>query len=307
MKLLSTEKLADLCWRSSPIIILIVIIVFIVYFNSYSREGFASCEPRGNNSRPWSKQLIQQFIEFQKIRNPNVAFDIEIIQTQATEREVLYLLSSGVWPWSIEIQQLYNEAVLRDLKVQSNSHNAMNIARTIYNEFAIKQLLGWKAPEGQFITNGLYVEGTGPGDVVSESSGFGDYGVNSGLISPNVDLIRCKASLTGMERVSWSGYDGITNARKTKSVDLKNEEIPDAVQGFEFLRGVCNPCVALKNPPEYACPFTLNGDDAGEKGKYNLPIIRSIWQNLWGLKGMGLSETNKQKRLRNYTMGFRIT
>ena len=47
------------------------------------------------------------------------------------------------------------------------------------------------------------------------------------------------------------------------------------MKGFSFVKGPCDPCVALNNPADYSCPFRLNikGDDS----------ISNQWKQLWGL------------------------
>ena len=77
-----------------------------------------------------------------------------------------------------------------------------------------------------------------------------------------------------MEKISYLGYNSI-NGDKTKNVEvIENADIPKVVTGFSFLQGTCNPCVALNNPPNYSCPFSLDVGDGGD--------ISPIWQNLWG-------------------------
>ena len=41
------------------------------------------------------------------------------------------------------------------------------------------------------------------------------------------------------------------------------------------MKDACNPCVALSNPADYSCPFSI---DTG-----NGPDVSPVWQNLWGL------------------------
>ena len=217
----------------------------------------------------WSQKTVQQFLMFQKIRNPNLIFDMKQIQQQATQQEADYLLTHGVWYWSEAIQQIYTDAIIRDSTRQINPLDVMNVDRTIYNENAIKQILAFNTPEGEFIINGVLVKGTGKGNV-AESSGFGSFGINSGLISPSNDIIRCNGT-RGMQRITDDGYDGIFGLHLKKYTDIDFHELPKIIPGFSFLRNPCNPCVALNNPPDYSCPFQVR------------PKVSSIWQKLWGI------------------------
>jgi hypothetical protein len=62
---------------------------------------------------------------------------------------------------------------------------------------------------------------------------------------------------------------------------VPDAEIPKLVPGFKFLKGECNPCVALNDPANYSCPFSLNVGDGGE--------VSTIWKDLWGLVSGGSS------------------
>jgi len=52
--------------------------------------------------------------------------------------------------------------------------------------------------------------------------------------------------------------------------EIKTEDIPKEIPGFSFVKGSCNPCIALD--ADFSCPFRL-GDDS----------ISEPWQKLWNL------------------------
>jgi hypothetical protein len=76
-----------------------------------------------------------------------------------------------------------------------------------------------------------------------------------------------KKVYTGMNL--WNGY------MNTTTTEIKPEDIPKEMPGFNFVKGPCNPCVALNSPGDFSCPFKLNvkGDDS----------ISEPWKQLWNL------------------------
>jgi hypothetical protein len=86
-----------------------------------------------------------------------------------------------------------------------------------------------------------------------------------------------------MEKITNIGYDGINGTMTQNFAPVSNADIPKLVPGFKFLKGVCNPCVALDDPANYSCPFSLNVGDGGG--------VSAIWKNLWGLDGSSISES----------------
>jgi len=259
-----------------------IIFIFACINTYYHKEGFSNQASNvSSNGSSWSPQIVKQFIQFERTLNPSLVFDMKIVQQQATQKEVEILLETGMWPWSDAIKQIYESVIIRDTIRQINPLDAMNVDRTIYNETAIKGLLGWKTPEGQFLLNGVLVNTKGVGEVAQQGlTGEGTFGIESGLISQNKDLIRCGAD-GGLQRVAWDGYDGITGVKKEKIDALDYKELPSLLSGFSFIKGACDPCLALNNPSNYTCPFSMtreNGD--------GVAIVSPIWQVLWGLSGV---------------------
>jgi hypothetical protein len=60
---------------------------------------------------------------------------------------------------------------------------------------------------------------------------------------------------------------------KKGGTEIKIENIPKEVPGFSFIKGLCNPCLALD--ADFSCPFRINiqGDDS----------ISEPWHKLWNL------------------------
>ena len=215
------------------------------------KEGFTN----------WSPQLITDFKKFEKTNNPNFQFDLNIIQKQASPEEVQYLLKNGKWPWSDEVKSLYRDAIMRNSSISMDPGVALDVAQTIYNETAIKQMLSWNTKEGAFLLTGVTI------------------GHTKGLPDNINNIIRCgyNSSDDGspvMEKIVNVGYNGINGSMIQNTSEVSDADIPNLVPGFKFLKEPCNPCVALNDPANYSCPFSLNVGDGGE--------VSAIWQNLWG-------------------------
>lgn len=223
---------------------------------------------------PWSQTTIDNFEDWQNTKNPNIIFDLSNIQQQATEDEAKQLIQNGKWTWDDDTKKLFMENVQSNTMIKTNPQDALNVARTIYNQNIIKQMLSWKAKEGQFLLTGIFVDSSmnHTGDTNDNT-----YGVLSGLVSPNKNLIKCGKNTDGemvMQMTQNMGNDGITGAHNKQITDVNYNDLPNMISGFSFINSPCNPCVALNNPPDYTCPFSLSD---GKNG------VSSIWKNLWGL------------------------
>ena len=237
---------------------------FDISFNSSSTSTFV----------PWSQTTIDNFEDWQNTKNPNLIFDLSNIQQQATEDEAKQLIENGKWTWDKDTKKLFIENVQSNTMIKTSPEDALNKARTIYNQTVIKQMLSWKAKEGQFLLTGIFVDSSM--NHAGDSNG-NTYGVLSGLVSPNHNLIKCGKNTDGemvMQMTQNMGNDGITGAHNEKVTDVDYNDLPNMISGFSFINSPCNPCLALDNPPDYTCPFSLSD---GKNG------ISSIWKNLWGL------------------------
>jgi len=250
-------------------IILALALVFIILFfawNNRLKEGFT-----------WNQDTIKKFSDFEKTRNPNIIFDIPTIQQQASPEEVDTLVKTGQWPWSKAIRGFFKDRVEKDPINKIDPQDAERRARTIYNQTIMGEMLSWFEPEGQFLLNGAKVDPVLK-DGGTSDSGEGTYGLTSGLIGSNKDIIKCYSEdLKGpykMQRAHKAGYDGVNGAIQTVYSDVNDADLPGLVAGFSFLKGECNPCSALGSEPKYDCPFSLHD---GKKG------VSGIWAYLWKL------------------------
>lgn len=237
--------------------ILCLLFLIIILFNSFTKksEGFQ------NNTNKWSADLIKRYNIYQSTMNDNnVQFNLELLQQQASPEEAEILLKTGFWPWTDDLKAEYIEKVWSNPIIKIQPEYALNYAMTIYNQTAVRELLAWNTKEGHFLLYG------------------GDLGVTDGMPKDVNNTIKCSTDTNGDSIMQkqvftkmnlWNGY------MDSKTTTLNPEDIPKEMPGFSFVKGACNPCVALNSPGDFSCPFKLNvkGDDS----------ISGPWKSLWGL------------------------
>lgn len=223
-----------------------------------------------NVKNQWSERVVKEFLRVQATQNPDVIFDMDMIQFQATQREAEELINTGMWPWSQRTQDIYTDAISRLSLSKKGPLKSMNNDRTIYNERAILKMIALNDKEGQFLIQGARVESSSDAD---QYSGRGTYGIDSGLISNTNDLIQCNRGR--LERVHNAGNDGITGAQVNQLSRVDYRQLPNLVKGFTFIKQPCDPCVALNMPANYTCPFSVD-----KSGKTQNSFA---WEKLWGL------------------------
>lgn len=249
------------------VLIFIIIIISIIIFNSFIKKSKNGFQNR-LNTIPWSPDLIKRFNIYQTTVNKNaIQFDLDQLQRQASPDEAEHYLKTGYWYWPDDLKNLYIEYVWSSPIIKIDPQYALNYAMSIYNQNAIKELLAWNTKEGHFLLYG------------------GDIGVSDGIPKNLNNTIKCstdtnnnsvlkKKVYTGMNL--WNGYMNST------TTVVKPEDIPKEMPGFSFVKGPCNPCVALDSPGDFSCPFKLNikaklpsvkGDDS----------ISEPWKQLWNL------------------------
>ena len=222
----------------------------------------------------WPQQTITNFINFQKVHNPNLTFDINILQQQATAAEVQSLFENNIWPWSDDIKQMYQDAMANNWNVSVSLGSSLNTAQSIYNQTAIMELLAWNTKEGEFLIDGAVI------------------GQSANMPSNVNNIVRCSSSSSSsssssgssniLEQVIYTGYNSISGNLQSQVTPVSNSDIPSIVNGFQFLgTGSCNPCSALDYPPNYSCPFSINTGNGAS--------VSPIWQKLWGLGGSSSS------------------
>ena len=212
------------------------------------------------NVTVWSPTLVDEFVKFQKVLNPDVTYDMNIVQKQANPDEVSYLFKNNKWPWSEKVQTLYKEAVAQNSFIHVDPGISMINAQQIYNENAMKQMLSYNTKEGTFLLYGAIV------------------GHNKNLPSNINNTVMCSTNAKGdsiLEKIVYNGYDSIYGSMNTTVTEIDYNDLPSEVNGFKFLGAPCDPCVALKTSPEYTCPFALNTGNGYD--------VSPIWQMLWNV------------------------
>ena len=230
----------------------------------------------------WSKESTQDFLLIQNSINPHKVFDVNMIQAsqQASQQELDFFNKNGIWPWSQKTIELYEDSVNSNPYIRTFSGDAVNYARTIYNEAAILRIISYQTKEGQFLLNGILIKD--PSGNVNEDlpSGFGDFPYKSGLLdNRRDDIIKCnmnKDNNATLERITYTGKGGIYGEQTSKVTPVDYNELENIIPGFKFLNGPCNPCGAINESPDYSCPFQL-------KVKNKSPFISDVWQYLWNI------------------------
>jgi len=252
---------------------------FILFYQishlSYgAKEGFLVAEanvnmeldaPDGATRGPWPADLVEKFLQFQKVLNPNVVYDMKVLQKQATPEEVDHLFKHNMWPWSKKVQDLYQAAIAQNLYVSIDPGIALTDAQSIYNEKAVVELLSFQTKEGKFLINGATI------------------GHTEGLPENINNVAVCGIDSKGnsiLNKVLYTGYDGFDGHMIENITPIENKDVPSVVTGFKFLKGECNPCSALNTPSDYSCPFSLNVGDGED--------VSTVWKMLWGLNPSGM-------------------
>jgi hypothetical protein len=231
-------------------IVLLGLSVLIYWLYKYLMKS-CPCKKEGfNNSVKWSNDLINRFNIYQNTMTDNaMRYDLEVLQKNATPEEAETLLKTGYWPWSGKTKYIYMDSMWHQPIIKTNVNQALDYAMKTHNETAAKQLLSWKSKEGQFLL-------------------YGGKGIDN-----KYDTIKCSSDENNDSHVVGVIKKNFTDDYIENSERISDINIPVNMPGFNFVKGPCNPCVAIHN--DYSCPFKLNvgGDDS----------VSPIWKNLWGI------------------------
>jgi len=271
--ILITISILTLMYNINYGIIVSIFLIIIYRFSQLlkSKEGFR-----------WNKQSTQDFLQIQNTINRNIVFDVNMIQSnQASQSEVDYFNENGMWPWSQETIELYKEAVNKNIYIRTFSGDAVNYARSIYNESAILQIISLQTKEGIFLVNGVLVRDPSGNKMEDLGSGYGDFVYDSGLIENDkrLDIIKCNMNGSNggtLERTKYTGKGGIFGEQTSKITEVDYNNLEDIIPGFKFVNEPCNPCVAIGENPDYSCPFQL-------KLQNKPSFISNVWKYLWNI------------------------
>jgi len=243
--------------------LLATLLLGIIYF-FYNNNTQHTIEYFTNLDKKWPDDLVKRFIEFQRTMNPNIQFDMNIIQQQASASEAEELLKSGYWTWSPEVIKIYTEAIQNNTIIKTQPGNDIRKSQTIYNQHAIMEKLSYKTKEGSFLLHGVNI-----GTTKNMPDNLNNYAKCAIVNENGVEKMR-------MEKTEYTGYDSMNGGWIKQVTPIADSEIPNVVNGFRFKKCACNPCVALNTPTDYSCPFELNVGYGYDNS--------SIWNMLWDNK-----------------------
>ena len=266
--------------------LIVGMIILVLYrFSRLSKEGFNLNISGSFNIDEESQQMSQQdmnedFLRIQSTINKNKIFDMNKINSQASQDELEYFNKNSKWPWSQEVIKLFEEAINRNPYIRTLPEAATNYARTIYNQAAIIRVLTYQTKEGQFLLNGVLVKDPSGNKMEELPSGFGNFPYESGLLGNRVDdVIKCNMKNDNnptLERIRYTGKGGIFGEQTEKVTPVDYNDLENIIPGFSFLNKPCNPCGAVAENPDYSCAYRLRVKDKP-------PFISNIWQYLWGI------------------------
>jgi hypothetical protein len=176
--------------------------------------------------------MLFDFLTIQKLINPGIVFDTNIIQKQVTPNEMNFFFKHKYFYWTPETKQKYIDFINHNPTVRIFANDALNKAQTIYNEKAILQLLYTQSNEGKFLIYGV----TYKSSASSEKEFL--YGYNFGLQGEN-DIILCGENNKLIRKQNKLGLN------QTIVTELNDNDLEKEIPGFKFLKDKCNPCLNL--------------------------------------------------------------
>ncbi len=225
--------------------------IYTIYITKVLKEGFK-----------WNENTKTDFLRYQKTMFPNqYQFDLHMLQDQASEEDVQYLLKNGHWKWSDETKYIFLDNIAKNPIIKILPEEAMDNAMKIYNENVMKRILSLKDKEGEFLLYGVIT------------------GHSKNMPENEQNTIKCTSDKGDndyyIQKVEYTGFNFWNGYKNGKITKLKNEDLPKEISGFQFIKEPCNPCNALKYPPDYSCPFTLNVEGDND--------VSPIWKKLWNI------------------------
>ena len=201
---------------------------------------------------------LQDFLLIQNTINRQKIFDTNILSKQATQEELDYFNSHGMWPWSSKTTQKYIDATNKNPYIRTYSKDAVNYARSIYNENAILELLSNQTNEGLFKIDGVLVPNPQGNPKEDLPNGFGSFPYESGLLNDRTkDVIKCNLDTNELERTTYNGKGGIYGEQLKSVTPVDYNDLTKLIPGFSFLDKPCNPCLSDRKSVSDGCKFKL--------------------------------------------------
>jgi hypothetical protein len=234
-------------------VIILLILIHYIYKQYSTKEGM------------FSPETLDKFIVLQSFNNPNTYFNLKKLSKQATEEDMNYYNTNGHWYWDDVTKKAYQEDLQHNKVLQEYPKGTyMETAQKTYNQNIMKQILSWRAPEGEFLMGGVTTGNRDYENNMNDLTGRGKFPYTSGLLPKGDAVVVCNNNKISLQKMLGS-YVPIY-------APLDYKLLPTLVPGFKFLKEPCDPCVALKDNPDYRCPFKLKDKEPSY-----------IWKVLWGL------------------------
>lgn len=213
----------------------------------------------------FSPETLDKFVVLQSFNNPDTYFDLKKLSKQATEEDMNYYNEHGYWYWDDVTKKAYEEDLQRNQILQEYPKGTyLETAQKTYNQNIMKQILSWRAPEGEFLMGGVITGNTDYENNMNELTGKGKFPYTSGLLPKGEAVVVCNNNKISLQKMVGSFAPVYA--------PLDYNLLPTLVPGFKFLKEPCDPCVALNDNPDYRCPFKINDKEPSY-----------IWKVLWGL------------------------
>ena len=220
-------------------ICVILLVIIIIVFNALTKSSYTNGFQNYYGNKKWDPKLINRFMYYQTTVNNNVIkYNLDILQQQATPEEAEHLLSTGFWPWTDELKNLYIEHIWSNPMLKIDPHIALNNAMKQYYENAARQLLMWNTKEGQLLLFGVSTDDGFVDDVTSKKTH---------------SVIKCSDDKHSvMQKKTYTGLNFLSDYKLT---NIEPADIPSEIPGFTFTNGICNPCSIFDENNHSICPF----------------------------------------------------
>ena len=123
-------------WELLFVLLCVLLLLYIFFIRK--KEGFENIIYTSTN---WPEKLINAYVTIQQTMNPNIKFDMNIVQQQATRLEGEEFIKNGSWTWNNVVQQKYKNAISKKDMIKTNPDASLINAQKIYNQNAIRELL----------------------------------------------------------------------------------------------------------------------------------------------------------------------
>lgn len=258
---------------------IILIIIRLLYINK-TKEYFDT-----NKNNIWYDDNINEFKRRFKLTHPDILVDFEQIKKVSSPQDLDYYLQNGYWPWSDDVKNMYKEYLSNNTFIANFPEDGLNEAMKIYSQGQILQILSMQSKEGQFLLNGIFI---GNNKDINDTNNYLS-SIISGLQNKAQSIIRC--GIDGMPKEIIPKFNGLYGSQPREYKTIYDfSELERKIPGFRFINEPCNPCNALKDPPDYSCKFQLN---ISESNKNKSKFIDSsafpnsgtskVWSYLWNI------------------------